>query len=201
MRWERNRVQARGLVLVAVFLICVALLSSGLSAAETTEEAFQRLATQFEFLGIRELLYGNSEIYLADPGAMQSYRQVLTEFRGRNDTADEVLPLLHHANPKVRLLAIMALYLKGADHALPAINALAVDEAATYPNPPPDQQRAGASGIGPPIEPRTVGTAAQAVVKFYIAASSVPPFNDDPFAQYWRDRKDRQYCASVVYHN
>ena len=170
-------------VLALVLSVCLAATASG----ESTRAAFERFAAGFSFFGVRELVYDRTEIYLADPEAMKAYRPLLAEFRARQDSVDEIVQLLLHADAKVRLLAIMALYMKEEPHVLPRIASLMDDTAQTYPDPPYDKERVRMSGIGPPHEPKTVGEAATAVISFYVKPAE--------FTTYWEARKDRQFCA------
>jgi hypothetical protein len=165
------------------------------SPAATPREAFERFAVRFKFIGVKELLYDRSEIYLADPAAMAEYLPALAEFRGRKDTSAEVIPLLEHPDAKVRVLAIMALYLKNEPHqTLPAIHNLVNDGAASFPDPPVDQGRLWSSGIGPPHEPGTVGEVARAVIDFYLRRKPNLRCAGN-FEEYWAARKHRTACA------
>ncbi len=150
-------------IVAVIFLSVLCRISQG---TESTVDAFERYATEFKFFGDHEFLFGRTEIYLADPAAMRSYRPILKEFMGRHDAVEDLIPLLHNPNPKVRVLAIMALYAGGADHALPEINQLVDDEHPAFTNPPYDQQGLRFSGIGPPQESQTVGEAATNVIHF-----------------------------------
>jgi hypothetical protein len=176
-----------------LFLTALAGISRG---ADSTLDAFQRLADQFKFFGDHELLYGRSEIYLADPAAMPAYLSTLAEFTSRNDKVEDLIPLLHQSNPRLRVLAIIALYLKGADHALPEINRMVDDPQAAFPNPPYDRRALRFSGIGPPRESQTVGEVANGVLRvYYDAAGFNYHMHADPFADYWESRKGRTNCA------
>ena len=136
--------------------------------SDETKTAFEKFAGQFEFFGVHEFILGRSEIFLADEAAMKRYNEVLAQFTKRDDTIDELRPLLHHPNPKVRLLAIMSIYDKGAASVLSDINDLVKDETPTYPDPPLDLGKLQISGLGPNPEPKTVGAAAVDVVRAYI---------------------------------
>ena len=164
--------------------------------AESTTEAYEHFASSFKFFGTKELLYDRSEIYLADPQEMKVYLPLLAEFRARKDSVQDLLPLLKHADPKVRLLAIMALYLKEEPHVLPEIYKLVDDHAKTYPDPPIAEGALKFSGIGPPHEPTTVGEAAASVISFYLSAANTFGPVSPNFDTYWAARKDRLFCAN-----
>jgi hypothetical protein len=107
--------------------------------------------------------------------------------------------LLKHADPKVRTLALAALFQKDDPQALPAIVALADDPAPTFPSPAPLDQQVRPGPLPPP-EPQTVGAIATDLLKAYLEASGyyygIKGTAGQPgFADYWEKRKDRQFCA------
>ena len=179
----------RKLMLTIVFIHLLA----GAAYSLTVPEAFEGYAAKFKFLGVNELLYDRSDIYLADPNAMKDYLAVLKDFRARHDKPQDLLPLLTAKNPKVRTLAIVALYLNENPRALPDIHKLVHDVEPTFDDPPVDQDRVRASGIGPPHEPKTVGAVAQAVIDFYLRAARA---RDEGFDVYWAKHENRDCCVS-----
>jgi hypothetical protein len=113
-------------------------------------------------------MLGQSEIYLADRTALKRYNELLAKFKKQEDTAYDLRQLLHHPDPKVRLLAIMAAFDKGAAEVLPEIDNQVTDNAVAYPDPPPDEILLRGSGVGPPHEPNTVAAVVADVVRVYL---------------------------------
>ncbi len=102
----------------------------------------------------------------------------------------EVLPLLHHNDPKVRVLAIVAVFAREDPKLLPGIAALRADTALTIPAPEP----AGAQVPPPDIEtrpphlrPLTVGEVAEAAIHWYTSQGGVKDY--DAFLNDYGNRK------------
>ncbi len=126
---------------------------------------------------------------------------------------DALLALLVHPNPKVRTLALGALFEREDPKDLPAIASLIGDSAPTLPLL---HMAATSQGGELPLadfeEPQTVGQVAKEMVCFYLAAAKidVPSLRKDPFVltlvdsskltgafkDYWTLRANRDHCAS-----
>lgn len=138
---------------------------------------------------------------------------LLADLRVFSSRPDLLRLLLKHQNPKVRTVALAALFIREDPQDLPFIAALMSDDAATVPDLHPSRR----SGGGPPpmseIETSlTVGAVARSMVNFYLVAAHAwsPPlslgrFEVAPpatsgiiaaFDSYWTQRRDRVDCAS-----
>ena len=109
--------------------------------------------------------------------------------------------LLSHKNPRVRTLAMAALFARDEPVWLPQIAKLAGDNAKTFPSPGIRSPRGEPPGKEPKTEPLTVGMVATSMMKFYLEPAGyyygVAGDRDDPgFTDYWEKRGTRTHCAS-----
>jgi hypothetical protein len=74
----------------------------------------------------------------------------------------DLVPVLHHSNPRVRSLALIALAAKEDPHVLPALNSLADDPASSYPCPTPTDNYVPPERA--PMDRQTVGEIATFIV-------------------------------------
>jgi hypothetical protein len=100
----------------------------------------------------------------------------------------ELLRLLKHKDPKVRTLALAALFHRDDPKLLPHLAALIQDKEQTAPALQPVAYAASANRKAPPppIVRQTVGQVASRFVGFDSA---------EKFDAYWAERKDRAFCA------
>lgn len=212
-------------------LICFGVLSISASgqnevrSADETRAVFERVATDMPYLSTRTVLHDRPDDvaqYLRAPGGEQ-YATCYREVTDDRHMVESVVPLLEHADAKVRTLALIALFDREDAKLLPHIYTLHNDRAETfgscdywfnYANPmfvniekhPPARQM--------------VGTVARDMLRFYpglsvgyldpedevkppVIPGAVPTVKsppDDPvlkqaFEEYWALRKDRDFCA------
>lgn len=167
-----------------VFLACIVFASSSIvpASAQDIRARFEKLAAEMRFFCTGEFVYDRScgrgcqdcdftkeDLLLHD---LDSYRLPI------NDRVS----LLTHDDPKVRTLAMAGLYATGDVQVLPYIAAMTEDSGSTYDEP---------DSCNCPPKHQTVGEIAKRLMGFYLEAST-----DRDFAEYWRKRKNRKYCAS-----
>ncbi len=113
--------------------------------------------------------------------------------------APEVLhKLSSDENPKVRTLAMVALFDREDPSDLPRFVAMADDRTPTFDAYPPLADVR--FGIDPGPREQTVGDVAQRMVEFYLGKAGVQcgsrRLSQPDFDDYWAERKDRPYLAS-----
>ncbi|WP_166831125.1 HEAT repeat domain-containing protein [Thalassoroseus pseudoceratinae] len=116
----------------------------------------------------------------------------------------ELIPLLEHEDPKVRSLAVVALFATENPSVLPHLVPLADDKELTFPCPLPVAMPATFLPPKPepmPTKPQTVGDVAKQAVDFYLRKAGygygiTGSRNNPGFDHYWQRRKDRTWCTS-----
>jgi hypothetical protein len=135
--------------------------------------------------------------------------EMLRDLEDLTGHPEELHRLLDDPSPRVRTIALGALFVREDPRDLPWIAGRIGDHAPTAPDLHDSMSAAG--GLRPLNElesPQTVGEVANAMIQFYLDAARVPLVvraNGHPvaegelrsaFDQYWSDRKDRAHCAS-----
>ena len=116
-------------------LIVPFLFSVLLASAQTKEEhTLAELAPQMKFVCTSDVVLGRVTASFA---SYPEYEQQMRALASPSLRSENLLPLLHHPDPKIRTLAIIALYDKGDPKMLPAVVALADDHSPTYSRPQP----------------------------------------------------------------
>lgn len=180
---------------------------SASSHPQTTQAKFETLAAHLEFFDLVPFVYNRTELNFrpADPRAAKRYFQVLHQVLDPEIPVAEITPLCRHENPKVRTLALAALFQRNDPHMLPLINDHIGDTAQTFDGYMMlSQTWLHSTGIGPPPQKQSVGDVAAAMVNFYLeragdysgAAGSQGKSGAAEFADYWAQRMNRRFCAS-----
>lgn len=182
--------------------------------ADDAQKAFELAAQKLEILDAKELLYDGPVYYFARlPDAVaKEHRQTLRSLFERDEEMASLVGLLAHGDPRVRTLAILALFDKEDPQVLPYLAALAGDPEKTFPKPKlftssalisakPRRLGAPPARVMPPVEPQTVGEVAKAAVEFYMKRAGyhygIEGMHGNPdFAAYWRSHGKRRWCAS-----
>lgn len=158
--------------------------------------AFERAAAAIEHVDYGDVLYGRVgwRRHAPDGGAA-----ALTSLFARRDAAESLAPLLRHDSPRVRTLALLAMFDREDPAALPRLRELADDGAETFPAPLPDSALPVANP--PRLEAFTVRRVARLLVDFYLQHAGlgrgIEGLEDVPgFDGYWSERSGRASCAS-----
>ena len=175
--------------------ICLILASAALCRADAPQPAFEKTAATLKFLAAADLLHDRLPDRINPVEDLQAHNKLLADLFARNDSIDDLLPLLRHADPKVRTLAIAALCHLGDPHILPHLLPLCDDRAPTLPHPGLVAMIPGMDKDITPLEPQTVAAFPRAILNQYLAAAGYPQ-NPKEFDAYWARRKDRPFCAS-----
>jgi len=111
---------------------------------------------------------------------------------GKEDVAD-LVDLLKHDDPKVRTLALAALFLREDPRLLPHFAALLGDTGKTAPNLEIRRANFSQELMPQDFQEQTVSQVAQVLLGSWLRPAGFAP---EEFAAYWADRKDRKFCAS-----
>src|SRR5262249_40147985 len=113
----------------------LAKLSSSTNASSMVTRKFEKLAAQLEFFDLSPFLYNRNyfDFVPDDASAGKRYFQLLNQVLDPNISIAEIAPLRHHADPKVRTLALAALYHRNDAHLLSLIVELTGDPTLTFP--------------------------------------------------------------------
>lgn len=150
--------------------------------------------------------------------------QLVADLKNLAHNPDELHGLLNDPNPRIRTIALGALFVREDPHDLPYIAKLIDDHAATVPDLHESMSAVFSPVLGKETEgPQTVGQVASEMVRFYLDAAHVQPTGpvidssgyaidshgyrstirsastvelQATFNAYWAERKDRPHCAS-----
>lgn len=91
------------------------------SAPVVTREVFERVASELEFFDLNPFLYNRDGLnfHPEDPGIRTRYFTLLKKVLEDSWTVPDILLLCSHPNPRVRTLAIAALFHRNDPHLLP----------------------------------------------------------------------------------
>jgi hypothetical protein len=167
--------------------------------AQTTEEqTLAGLVPKIKFACASDVILGRKTSSFA---GYPEYEHQMRELANSSLRFENLLPLLQHSDPKMRTLAIIALFDQGDPKMLPAVVALAGDHSPTYPCPQPLSLTLGMTVDPWPMTDQQVGQMASAVVNAYLNAAAFnygierTP-NYPGFEGYWATHKNRPYSAS-----
>jgi hypothetical protein len=184
---------------VRLCVIVFLLLSVLLAKAQTKEEhTLAELAPQIKFVCTSDIVLGRVTTSFA---SYPEYERQMRALASPSLQFEKLLPLLHHPDPKIRTLAMIALYDKGDPKMLPAVVALADDHSPTYSCPQPLALTSGMIVDPWPMLDQEVGQMATAVVNTYLDAAAFnygikPTPNYPGFEGYWATHKGRSYSGS-----
>lgn len=128
-------------------------------------------------------------------------QQLLADLRGLGGDRAALATLLAHPDPKVRTLALGALFVREDPQDLPLIAPLVRESDATLPLLDVSlNSRPGPLPLAAFESPQTVGDVAEEMLEFYLRAAGVmdhrPADLSKAFMSYWAERGTRDLCAS-----
>ena len=185
------------ILLLAAGAVCLQRASSGQAKQdagrkESVKALFERVAKQLDCIPFGEVLIDRFDErgYAVPPSMMRKCSVLIPQFMDPTLPREQIVPLLHHPDPRVRGLAIAAVFAFDDEKLLPQIAALRGDTARTIPQP----ESAGALPPPPDIETRpaqlgpvTVGEVAEAAVRWYTAIGGVKDY--DAFLKVYGERE------------
>src|SRR5437588_422272 len=163
-----------------------------------TAVRLEALAKHLKFFPTGEFVYGRSHSLdrrLSDNWTDPWY-EVLKEISSPRHHEADLLALLKHKDPKVRTLALAALFQREDAKLLPRFAALMADKEETVPLLEirrADIEFKRGDPMPQDFHPQTVGQVAKRFVEWWVRAAGMEAKD---FDTYWAARKDRQYCAS-----
>ncbi len=182
-------------------LVGMVLSASCRAGEEETRKDFERLAGQFQFFCGGDFLYDRPPVDCVPADMLPKYQKLLDEVTAPQQETPALLALLKHKDPRVRTLAIAALYAKEDPKVLPGLVEMIGDAAATLPEPQPFEGLDLERNKLPPLEERKVGRLAKAIVESYMEHAGVfdgisTPDEAPGFDTYWAARRGREFCGS-----
>lgn len=179
----------------------------GIAAEKSIEEKYVALAASASVFNTEGLCYGHSPFQQDSPEtAKEKAEHEQFQWLTKHATRQESEKLLHHSDPKVRLLAVGTLFNTEDPQALPAIAKLAGDKSETLPLPGmASQARIPASPSGkrtlPQTRTQTVGEASMMLLNCYMKAAGCyynpqGSKQDSEFADYWSKYGTLDHCLS-----
>jgi len=182
------------------------LAATALSAADATGNQVQiqleRMAQTYSHFARTTLIY-NRQLRLWDNDRLAAQQDRLArELRALSGNRESLAALLEHPNPKMRTLALGALFEREDGRDLPLIASLVDDEAPTFPDLHEFMNSALMSSMGGPRpvdeleSPQTVDHVAQAMLKFWgVSDERETRVTAEIFKKYWKKYEGRQYSA------
>ena len=210
---------------LAVFLSFLAFAPSGAAcqglsrilpappSRQLTRTKFEKVAARLEFFDLRAFLYNRPYLEFVtadssgpdpapdDPSVAARYFQLLNQVLDPKIPVAQIAPLCHDPDPKVRTLALAAIFQRNDAHLLPLIVELTGDTAPTFPGYARlSQTWLRRTGVGPPPQKQTVAGVANTMVNFYLGRAGYSygvagSYGNPGFAAYWAQRKGRKFCA------
>ena len=189
-------------------LVAISRADAASQATSNLTQRFERLAVETSHFATGDIVWNRSSERRWPVRLLEEQQKVLKELRSAGEKRQEVVGLLQHGDPKVRTLALGALFVREDPRDLPLIASLLGDGAETLP-------RLGASdaSMGGPLplsnfeSRQTVGDVAQTMISVYLTAAGQvslsvgspfdkPTVSPSAFDKYWSERRDRSHSAS-----
>jgi len=193
--------KAPAVVLLAAF----AVLPLGAQQPQDALPNVQTIAQHTTHFATRAII-DNRPVDSRVPDALRTEQQrLLADLRRLSAEPAAMRALLPDPDPKVRTIALGALFLREDPHDLPFIATLLNDPARTildlHDSP---SSQVGESPLDQIEHPQTVGGIATAMIDYYLQAADLRTFPGSQgtpsvakaFVTYWAARKDRTHCAS-----
>ncbi len=194
------------LVTMSALLVSATVIFAKASEKNQTRIAFEEMAGTLTYLTLSSVLYDRQThlFEVANPEEEKIHFQILEKVSDRSLSEEALVELLTHQDPKVRTLALVALYDREDPSLLPEFVKICSDDAVTFQGHPElSKLWLEMSGVGPPPVHQTVGDFATKMIAFYMESSGVsgPVMSTDNngFDAYWKRRKDRTHCAGWFY--
>ena len=199
-------------LLVPLFAL-VATLSSPGSAYQgpSVQQRFERLAASASHFATDDIVRNRWSEHRWPVGLLEEQQSLLAELRTARDARKELQDQLRSPDPRVRTLALGALFIREDPRDLPLIAGLLGDRAATFKRLSMSfDSRGGRLPLSFFESDQTVGDVAQVMIGFYLnSASTVSGFGRELatgidlkdvsasiFERYWAERSSRTRCAS-----
>lgn len=190
--------------LVFGFLATICQADAAAQATGTLQQRFERLAAETSHFATDDIIANRWLERRWPTNLLDEQKALLEQLKSVSGEQAELRSLLHSADPKVRTLALAALFIREDKSDLPFIADMLDDHGATFTR----LHMAATSGGATPLpifeSDQTVGDVAQAMIRFYLAAAGEASFglfnrgtiSRRAFDAYWNERRDRSHSAS-----
>jgi hypothetical protein len=180
--------------------------------AQSLQAQFERMAKDHSHFPLEAVVQHRIvTIWDSEPDGDPAYRaladeqvKLINELQAASFDLPALEPLLKSPDPRIRTLAIGAIFQREEGRDLPLIATLIGDPAQTFP----DFHRSMSSMGGPRplaemVNPQTVGDVVQAMLHYWNvphdggpSGEGFPPISEQDFKQYWKIYEGRAYSAS-----
>jgi hypothetical protein len=187
---------------VALITLCATLAVKAAPAPQpNARNDLERLAGQLKFFSTGDFLYDRFNLSRFPDKEAREYRKVIGELTSTPWKAEDLVKLLKHDDPRVRTLALAALFARDDPRLLPQLVPLVDDRAETFSTPQLVASPAFAKKQLPPLQKQTVSQVANQLLTAYLGPANYlygvkGTTGQGGFDAYWAARKDRQFCAS-----
>ncbi len=162
------------------------------AALQAVSARLQQLAAQTTHFATRDIVANGESERRWPANLITEQRHLVDELRATVNERESLTTLLSHADPKMRTLALGALFMREDPRDLPAIARLTTDSEPTFPLLRESMNSApGPLPLAQFESAQSVGNVAQAMMMFYLNAA----FQETAFEQYWAERGARQQTA------
>ncbi len=176
-------------------LLCGLCVSRGETHAATPQAAYEAAAKELKFFAAADALHDRPLERFTPREEQDAHNRVVGGLVARNDSADALVPLLKHADPKVRTLAVAALHAKEDPRLLPHLVPLTDDDAQTFRHPGLVSNIAELGQLTSPLEEQSVASFPRQILRRYLEPAGYLGRPAD-FDAYWAARRDRVVAAS-----
>jgi RNA polymerase sigma factor (sigma-70 family) len=172
------------------------------TTAETTKR-FEDLAGKLAMFPTGDFVYGRADRTDLELGRFvpkkwsEPWLEVYAALSTGRDNVDDLVGLLKHKDPRVRTLALAALFDRQGPKLLPHLAALVGDKEKTVPEVQIRRHLMASPKevdlLPQDFKEQTVGDVAAQLVNCWLYAAG---YTVKDFESYWGARKDREFCAS-----
>jgi hypothetical protein len=187
---------------IALICLCATLATQAAPAPErNARKDLERLAGRLPFFCTGDFLYDRFNLIRFPDEAARQYKLAIAELTSVRWGVEDLVKLLKHNDPKVRTLALAALFAREDPRLLPQLVPLVDDQAETFSTPQLVATPAFGKKKMPPLRKQTVGQVANLFLTFYLGPANYSygvkgTQGHGGFDAYWTAHKDRKFCAS-----
>ena len=195
-----NKAMKRQIIACLALAFCP-LQTKCFGTTETTKSQLERMAQTYTHFSLTVIIR-HQELRIVGPGfgkspLVQEQESLATELHTLGADREALAGLLKHPDPRVRALALGALFEREDGRDLPLIATLVDDAGAALPDLHDSVD--GQGGPRPMSElesPQTVGQVAKAMLRFWMVPEDMSSFVEkETFSDYWKRHADRDHYA------
>jgi hypothetical protein len=188
-------------LLALISLFATSALKAAPAPAPNARIELEYMAGRLTFFDVGNFLFDRMNVHRFPDAVAQEYQKLIGDLTTTNYDVAALVKLLKHDNPRVRTLAMAALFARDDPRLLPYLVPLVDDKAETFSTPMLFSARVSAKKEMPRLEKQTVGQVANRFISLYLEPANyqygVKGASGEPgFDAYWSAHKDREFCAS-----